>query len=249
MVSDLLQAALRLSNRIMALCWPLQVPPTAKAVLISLADHASDAGECWPSISTLADRTCLSSRSVIRAIQELEAYQVIRAIRTEGRHTSYLITPESHTKPVTDSHQCQPVTRDTVSPTSDTESPDQCQPVTGPVTQSHTNHQEPSGTIKEPSEVDALLDGIDPELLRDFKRLRTKQKAPITVTAIKGFIREAGIAGFTLEQAIRTSTENSWRGFKAVYVADRRPQARPGNKHAAAAAGIFGSQPQEVIDV
>lgn len=235
----------------MAQCWPLKVPATAKAVLIALADHASDAGECWPSISTLAERTCLSSRSVIRAIQELEAYQVIRAIRTEGRHTSYLITPESHTEPVTDSHQCRPVTRDTESPTSDTASPDPCQAVMGPVTESHTNHQEPSVTIKEPSEVDVLLDGIDPELLRDFKKLRTKQKAPITVTAIKGFIREAGLAGYTLEQAIRASTENSWRGFKAIYVADRQPRRpQPPHKHAAAAAGIFGvGQQQEVIDV
>jgi hypothetical protein len=249
MVCDIFYTAWQLSNRIMALCWPLQVPPTAKAVLISLADHASDAGECWPSISTLADRTCLSSRSVIRAVQELEAYKVIRAIRTEGRHTSYLITPETRAEPVTQSHPCQPVTRDTESPTSDTESRDQCQPVTGPVTQSHTNHQEPSRTIKEPPEVDALLGGIDPELLRDFKRMRAKQKAPITVTAIKGFIREAGIAGYTLEQAIRASTENSWRGFKAVYVADRQARARPpANKHSAAAAGIFG-QSQEVIDV
>jgi hypothetical protein len=120
------------------------------------------------------------------------------------------------------------------------------------VTQSHTNHQEPSETIKEPSEVDELLAGLDPELLRDFKRLRTKQKAPITVTAIRGFIREAGIAGYTLEQAIRESTENSWRGFKAIYVADRKPKnnSRPPapGKYAAAARTIFGQQPPDYID-
>lgn len=96
-----------------------------------------------------------------------------------------------------------------------------------------------------------LLGGVDPELLRDFKKLRTKQKAPITVTAIKGFIREAAAAGYTLEEAIRTSTENSWRGFKAVYVADRQPKPRSvPNKHTTAAAGIFSrGQQQEVIDV
>lgn len=233
----------------MAQCWPIQLPPTAKAVLISLADQASDAGECWPSISTIATRTCLNPRSVMRAIQELEASKVIRTIRVEGRNSTYLITPELHNKPVTQSHPCQPVTRDTESHTPDTESLDQCHKVTGPVTQSHPNHKEPSETIKEPSEVDALLVGIDSELLRDFRQLRAKQKAPLTVTAVKGFIREAGIAGYTLEQAIRTSTENSWRGFKAVYVADRRtnkPIAT--HKHAAAAAGIFGNA-QEVIDV
>lgn len=234
----------------MALCWPIKVSPTAKAVLISLADHASDAGECWPSISTVAERTCLSSRSVMRAIQELETHQVIRAVRVEGRHSSYLITPDTFSEPVTESRPCQPVTRDTESPTSDTQSPDQCQPVTGPVTHSHPNHQEPSETLKEPSEVDALLADIDPELLRDFKKLRSKQKAPITVTAIKGYMREAAAAGYTLEQAIRTSTENSWRGFKATWVAARQPsRSPPPNKHAAAARGIFGNAEPEYIDV
>jgi hypothetical protein len=237
----------------MGLCWPLQLPPTAKAVLISMADFANEAGECWPSVSTLAERTCLVPRSVIRAIKDLEAFGVVRAARSNGRHTSYLITPDAYAKPVTESHQCQPVTPDTESITGDTESRDPCHKVTGPLTQSHTNHQEPSRTIKEPSELDELLKDIDPELLRDFRQMRTRQKAPITVTAIKGFIREAGIAGYTLEQAIRASTENSWRGFKALYVADRqnRNGARnpPPGKFAAAARTIFGNQPpQDYID-
>jgi DNA-binding transcriptional regulator YhcF (GntR family) len=237
----------------MALCWPLQLPPTAKAVLISMADFANEAGECWPSVSTIAERTCLVPRSVIRAIKELESFGVVRAARSNGRHTSYLITPDQYAKPVTESHQCQEVTSDTESSTSDFESPDPCHKVTAPLTQSHTNHQEPSRTIKEPSEVDELLKDIDPELLRDFRSLRSRQKAPITVTAIKGFIREAGIAGYTLEQAIRASTENSWRGFKALYVADKTRPARAAsypNKHSAAAAGIFGpANNSEVIDV
>lgn len=238
----------------MGLCWPLRLPPTAKAVLIAMADFANEAGECWPSMTTLADRTCLAVRSVIRAIKELEAFGVVRAARSNGRHTSYLITPDAYTQPVTERHQCTTVTTDTESTTSDTESPDQCHSVTGPVPQSHTNHQEPSRTTKEPSEVDELLKDIDPELLRDFRSMRAKQKAPITVTAIKGFIREAGIAGYTLEQAIRASTENSWRGFKALYVADKSRPARATsfpNKHSAAAAGIFGaSHPQgDFIDV
>jgi DNA-binding transcriptional regulator YhcF (GntR family) len=206
----------------MGLCWPLQLPPTAKAVLISMADFANEAGECWPSVATIAERTCLVSRSVIRAIKDLEAYGVVRAARSNGRHTSYLITPDQYAKPVTESHQCHKDTSDTESVTPDTESPPPCHKVTAPLTQSHTNHQEPTRTIKEPSEVDELLKDIDPELLRDFRKMRTKQKAEITVTVIKGFMREAAIAGYTLEEAIRASTENSWRGFKALYVADRK---------------------------
>lgn len=236
----------------MALCWPLQLPPTAKAVLVSMADNANDTGECWPSISTIAERTCLSSRSVIRAIQELETYQVLRANRTDGRHTRYSITPDAYARPVTQSHRCQPVTSDAKSPTGVTESHDQCHRVTGPVTQSHTNRKEPSRTVIEPSELDELLKDIDPELLRDFRKMRANQKAPITITSIKGFIREAGTAGYTLEQAIRVSTENNWRGFKAHYVADKKQPVRAAaapHKFTAAARGIFGPAEQEFIDV
>lgn len=205
----------------MALCWPLQLPPKAKAVLISMADNANDQGECWPSISTIAERTCLCTRSVMRAIQELEAFKVMFADRTNGRHTTYKIVPESYSKPVTGSHRCQSDTSDTESPTSDRQSRDQCQAVTGPVTGSHTNRKEPSRTVIEPSAqtaVDELLKDIDPVVLRDFKQMRSKQKAPITETSIRGFIREAQKAGITLEDAIRTSTENSWRGFKADWL-------------------------------
>lgn len=47
--------------------------PTEKAVLISLADQANDAGVCWPSVASLCERTCLGARTVQRALRELEA--------------------------------------------------------------------------------------------------------------------------------------------------------------------------------
>jgi type II secretory pathway pseudopilin PulG len=53
-------------------CWALQLPPTEKAVLISLADQANDAGVCWPSVASLCERTCLGQRTVQRALRALE---------------------------------------------------------------------------------------------------------------------------------------------------------------------------------
>lgn len=82
------------SNKIMAQCWPLQVRPTAKSVLISLADHAGDDGRCWPSLTTLATNTCISRRAVVDAIKVLEAAQVITADRSNGRHTTYVVHPD-----------------------------------------------------------------------------------------------------------------------------------------------------------
>lgn len=83
-----------MSTRIMALCWPLQMPPTAKAVLISLADNANDSGYCWPSIETICERTCFSRRAVIDAIHWLEAEKYVTADRSNGRKTAYWVTPD-----------------------------------------------------------------------------------------------------------------------------------------------------------
>lgn len=77
----------------MAACWPLQMPPTPKAVLVSLADNANDQGHCWPSISTICERTCFGRTAVIAAIQWLEDHGAVKADRSNGRHTSYVITP------------------------------------------------------------------------------------------------------------------------------------------------------------
>jgi hypothetical protein len=79
---------------VMSACWPLQMPPTSKAVLMSLADNANDQGECWPSISTISERTCFSERAVQNAIHWLEANGALLADRSNGRHTRYAVTPD-----------------------------------------------------------------------------------------------------------------------------------------------------------
>jgi hypothetical protein len=64
-----------------------------------------------------------------------------------------------------------------------------------------------------------LFPSVDPVVVADFKRLRAKKKAPITLTAVEGIKREAAKAGYTLEQALRTCCERGWTGFKAEWVA------------------------------
>src|SRR5260363_362367 len=61
-----------MSTIIQAACWLLQLPPTAKFVLILLADNANDQGVCWPSIPKICERTCFSERTVHGAIKWLE---------------------------------------------------------------------------------------------------------------------------------------------------------------------------------
>lgn len=67
-----------------------------------------------------------------------------------------------------------------------------------------------------------LFDGIDQQIIADFKALRTKKKAAITKTAIDGIRREATIAGISLADALTMCCERGWTGFKAEWVTKPR---------------------------
>jgi DNA-binding MarR family transcriptional regulator len=51
----------------------IDLAPTPRFVLLALADHADDAGRCYPSIARLAQRTGLSPRSIQTSIKKLQA--------------------------------------------------------------------------------------------------------------------------------------------------------------------------------
>ena len=63
----------------------------------------------------------------------------------------------------------------------------------------------------------AKPDGVSEQVWEDFSALRTKRRAPITETALKGIQREAEKAGITLEAALSTCCERGWQGFKAEW--------------------------------
>lgn len=77
----------------MSICWPLQMRPAAKSVLVSLADMANDEGYCWPTIDRLCERTCYGRTAVIDAIAWLESRGAVRASRKNGRKTVYWVEP------------------------------------------------------------------------------------------------------------------------------------------------------------
>ncbi len=79
--------------------WPLKMRPPCKVVLISLADQANDSGLCWPSLSTLCARTCLSERAVQAALGELEAIGVVTRVFRHGHSTHYYVNPAGYAPP------------------------------------------------------------------------------------------------------------------------------------------------------
>lgn len=60
-------------------------------------------------------------------------------------------------------------------------------------------------------------ESVSEQVWNDFTALRTKRRAPITETALKGIQREAEKAGITLEEALSTCCERGWQGFMAEW--------------------------------
>lgn len=149
-----------MSTKIMALCWPIVIPPTAKSVLISLADNANDDGYCYPSIATICERTCFKKDAVIDAIAWLERASLLTANRGNGRHTTYTLTPKNFTpiekasrretsraKPPVKQGKTTGRAKPPVGQTESNQSgktTDQSGKTTKPVGQTDTNRQEPS---------------------------------------------------------------------------------------------------------
>lgn len=80
------------------------------------------------------------------------------------------------------------------------------------------------------------LDGVSPELLADYLKVRTAKRAgPLTETAVAGLEREASKAGITLEQAVTACVEFGWQGFNAGWYAERQGSQRGAVQHTPAA--------------
>jgi len=89
-----------MSTIIMSHCWPMVgMSPAQKAVLISLADQANDDGYCWPSVGTIAKRTCLSERAVQGAIKWLQSAGLLSSDERRGTSSVYRITPAAYAPP------------------------------------------------------------------------------------------------------------------------------------------------------
>lgn len=84
-----------MSTALMGLCWPLQIGPTPKAVLMSLADQANDQGYCWPSMASLALRTCLSQRAVRIAVRKLEELGLVQVDISAMKSNRYILRVEA----------------------------------------------------------------------------------------------------------------------------------------------------------
>lgn len=95
--------------------------------------------------------------------------------------------------------------------------------VTRDVTVTHREEKSREEKKEKNSAVADVLEGIDPLVAADFRKLRAAKKAALTQTAVNGIAREAGKAGMSLEAALRMCCERGWSGFKAEWVKPQEP--------------------------
>jgi hypothetical protein len=81
--------------------------------------------------------------------------------------------------------------------------------------------------IQKHKEQNTAPEGVDVQVWHDFQALRARLRAPITPTAMAGILREANKAGISVEQALKTCCERSWRGFKADWLDEHHARANP----------------------
>jgi hypothetical protein len=80
-----------MSIRAMNWAWMQELAPTPKLILMALADSADDNGKCWPGIPHIANKCCISERTVQRTLQTFKASELIfvdRQFTRAGRQTS-----------------------------------------------------------------------------------------------------------------------------------------------------------------
>lgn len=69
-----------------AITWAFSQPVSGngKVVLLALADHADDDGKCWPSIPLVAQKACISVRTVQRVLITLESDGLVKRVHRTG---------------------------------------------------------------------------------------------------------------------------------------------------------------------
>ena len=150
-----------MSLKAMRWAWETQIlTRTQKIILLSMADRANDAGECWPSIRRLCLDTNCSDRTVQRSIKAIEKLGLITCERVSGKTTVYKLleaplSPEDPRHSVTPTpdmvtlpprHDVTP-TPDMVTPTPDTVSPDPRHSDTQNLKENHKRNQREEGEL------------------------------------------------------------------------------------------------------
>mgnify|MGYP003305189145 CR=1 FL=1 len=73
--------------------WEIDLPSSAKLVLLALAYRADASGSCYPSLSGLCNLTGMDVKTIRKAIRSLVAEGLLEVVGRGGRSPLYRVTP------------------------------------------------------------------------------------------------------------------------------------------------------------
>ena len=80
-----------MSVKAMCLAWKIDLPMAEKFILIALADNANDQFNCYPSLSTIAEKCGMSRRAVINNIDKLERKKIVIKEKRDYKSNYYTL--------------------------------------------------------------------------------------------------------------------------------------------------------------
>ncbi|MBM3603585.1 MAG: helix-turn-helix domain-containing protein [Alphaproteobacteria bacterium] len=201
--------------------------PTERLIMLALADHADDAGRCYPSISRLCQRTGLGERAVQNNLKALVAKGHVTIVPNAGQGLANLYfvsaTPASDAPP----HEMHPRTKcaDTPAPRSKTPARDAPKP--------SRNTIEPSKEVSARAE---LLTVLSPEVADAYIEHRRIKRAKLSAHAAQ-LIAKKLINHPNPDAVVEQSIAQGWTGVFPESVGGPNAAARPVNSSR-------GQQPQ-----
>ncbi len=74
--------------------------------------------------------------------------------------------------------------------------------------------------------------GVTEQHVAEWMEIRKTKKATNSQTAFDALVRESAKAGLSVDEAVTKCIEESWKGFRAIYMEDRSPipAARPASQ-------------------
>lgn len=154
--------------------------PTERLVMLALADHADDAGRCYPSIARICQRTGLSERAIQMNVKKLSASGHLTVVKGGGKANTniYIVNPN----PAPDAPFCKTKPRTRCTPQEMHPAPD------APQTP-HLVRPNPAPDAPEPS--GTIIDAADDARATDdvlFARVCAAAGRPIGSTDAQGRI-------------------------------------------------------------
>jgi len=92
-----------------------------------------------------------------------------------------------------------------------------------------TKNQEPRTKNQEPEKYISAA-GVSKEAWEGFQAIRRARKAPVTVTVLRSLEKQAGLAGMTLDDAMRLCAERGWLTMRADWVAGKQQALEDRNR-------------------